>query len=208
MPVRFDDLSGGDCKKAEMEKTKMTKYDKDRDRENRIVNTVLVILFLVGACGYTAASDAEFFAGIQTVAAASGITSSALPLIFYAVCALVIGIVIYKILTSEIAVAFISIIMVVAVILGAMYVFFWYDKTGDGVADSGIVAPVQMDGSDPALDAAYSEVNFTTAKSNALTMLSGIGLIFVLLVVFVVSAGVGLVLHWRGEVARERKNNS
>jgi hypothetical protein len=110
--------------------------------------------------------------------------------------------VVYKIATSEIAIPFFTLIVLIGIILGASYLFAYGDKDSDGKEDAQIIKVVQP-GGNPDLDAQYTAINRENTKSNFLSM-AGISLyIIVLVIAFVAITGVGVVLH---TLIRNRKD--
>jgi len=176
-------------------------------KENAMNKFLLVVLFVFGSFVYTMVTDPSFAAQVQTAAVASGADPQADMLegvkwIGYAVLAGLGLWAVIKVINSEIFIPILSIFCLIGIVLGATYLWTYGDKNGDAKEDNQIIAVVQPVGS-PDVDAQYAEINQANTKSNFVSIASIILFIFVLLIAFVVTAGIGVVLH---HLSRNKKD--
>lgn len=84
-----------------------------------------------------------------------------------------------------------------ALILGVAYLFFYGDKTNDGVGDVQVVVVIQPSGADAANDLTYSEVNKENAMANVTNVLAISIFVIVLIIAIAILSIVGTALHER-----------
>jgi hypothetical protein len=171
-----------------------------------VIKILFFMLFVIGACGYTAYADPVFLAELQSTQAQGETQSQSepitkedideyLPWIGYGLLVLFGLWVVVKIMSSEIAIPLFTLIVLIGVILFASYLFVYGDKDGDGTEDNQIIQVVQPSGGNPEVDSQYTRINRENTKSNLLSM-AGISLyVFVLVIAFMAITGVGVVLH-------------
>jgi hypothetical protein len=104
--------------------------------------------------------------------------------------------ILYKILTSEMAVPFMIIVLGVALVMIAISVHFFGDKDGDGVGDTQYLEVVHPVGDDPALDQEYSDINEQNVKTNTWIMFDSAILSAIILVSVVVMTGCFVVVYY------------
>ena len=177
-----------------------------------IIVTALAILLICAAGMYAVISSSEYqqqlaIQGHQAVVNASlSVTSAPSPgtwtaadqndpnIVFWIIGVLVTIWILYKILSSEMAVPFVVIIVGIAVVIGATYIYGYGDKNGDGQSDPQIIRMVQPVGQID-VDRPYSAVNQTNAKTNWISMGTIVLYIFIMLAAVVVLTGMGLLLR-------------
>lgn len=169
--------------------------------------TILILALAIGACsffGYSDISAAVEDAKVQQqsaeyVSPAEPITQEDIdqygPIALYVVLGLLVIAGINKILHSELAIPFVTIVGGLAIVLLASYLFTYGDKNNDGIGDTQIIKVVQPVG-EAGIDTQYAEINHENTKTNFMSVVSITVYSVMLLVAMVVVTGIGVVLHY------------
>jgi hypothetical protein len=178
--------------------------------KNFLVNGLIVVFVLAAMFGFALYSDPAAMAAMETAKAEQPATAYAspatpsitqndidqyAPIVIYAVIGLLLISGINKVLHSELAIPFVTIVGGLAIVLFATYLFVYGDKDHDGAGDTQIIKAVQPVGQ-AGVDAQYAEINQVNTKSNFLTVVSITVYSAILLVAMVVVTGIGVVLHY------------
>jgi hypothetical protein len=153
-----------------------------------------VICAVIAVVVYELYADPSF---ASSMGIASPAIDGSIPIIGWAVVVVIVILVIRKIIKSEFAVPFVTIVFSLLVVVGAISIYMYGDKNNDGQGDPLVVRPKQPSGENPAIDYQYAQINKENSKTSLRGMFSTFLLAIVLLVTIVVGTGVALAWHYR-----------
>lgn len=154
------------------------------------------VLVLVGSFIYTLYADPTFAAIVGVNPPLAEHVDSIVPVAVFLIAVVSVVALVRRIMESEAAIPFVMMVFVLLIVGGATYIYSYGDKNGDGKGDVQVLMFVQPVG-DPNTDSQYAEINGENAKTNLLSMVTITLYIFVILVAFVVGAGIALFSHYR-----------
>jgi len=174
----------------------------EREQREHLIMTIVgfgAILLIVFACVAMVAYTASTMPVVETSTNPSPaplieFTSITSEQIAWGIGIIVGLVILYKFFQTSIGQTFLVVLLIIGIITGVGYVFFYADKNSDGEAEPMIVGMVQMDGDNLERDKGYAEVNDTNGTANLKTVGAGFVWMVTFLVALVVISGVVIVL--------------